>query len=280
MTERLREGIANPNLSADRLGPLSAESGVPRYRQIADQLARLAGGVPPGVRLPSEHEIAAHLKVSRATATQALRELEQRGVIYRRQGSGSFTTDPNRAVRSTGAGRLPSFSDDLRRAGHRTSERLVSCTAEPAPPEVAAALSLPPHATPWRVERVIVSDGEPVVHVTSWLPAALYPDLSTAGLATSSLYELLGSAYGADGRPTSADEQWRAQTAPRATAALLDLPSRPPVMRVDRLAYRSDGTPAEYAVSYVRGDTFVVSIHIRESAPMPGSAPQLQADGP
>lgn len=257
------------DLSVTRLIPLSPHTGVPRYRQIADQLARLIADAPPGLRLPSEHEIVAHLAVSRATATQALRDLEQRGLVHRQQGRGSFTADVNRAGRTGG---LPSFSEDLRQAGRHTHETLIACAEQPAPPEVAGALMLPAGGPVWRVERVVVGDGEPVVHVTSWLPGALYPGFGPDGLESSSLYELLDGRYGTDGRPVAADERWRAQSAPRTTAKLLELPSDAPVLRVERTGYHGDGTPAEYAVSYLRGDTFMVAIRIPDS-----TTPRLQA---
>ncbi|MGH2885948.1 MAG: winged helix-turn-helix domain-containing protein [Solirubrobacteraceae bacterium] len=51
----------------------------------------LAGGrYRQGDRLPPEHEVATMLGVSRGTLRSALRRLEERGEIVRRQGSGSF----------------------------------------------------------------------------------------------------------------------------------------------------------------------------------------------
>ena len=86
-------------LPVERLRPPDPGSGVPRYRQIADQIAVLITDAEPGVRLPSEHEMAAHLGVSRATAIQALNDLENRGLVHRKQGRGSFTADTERAIR-------------------------------------------------------------------------------------------------------------------------------------------------------------------------------------
>jgi GntR family transcriptional regulator len=244
------------------LQPPSAATGVPRYRQIADQLAELIMRAGPGLRLPSEHEIARHLGVSRATAIQALRELEQRGLVLRIQGRGSFTADARRAIRSATSGPLPSFSEDLRHAGRITHERVLSCETKPPPPEVSAALLLDDQTAAWRVVRVIVSDDHPVVHVTSWLPGSLYPELDAAAIASGSLYQYLEATYGPGGRPSSADEQWSAQAATRPIARTLEIRSGSPVMHVQRVAYLEDGTPAEHSDSYVRGETFVVSFHV------------------
>ena len=249
-------------LGAELLQPIDPASPVTRYKQISDQIASLILDVRPGVRLPSEFEIVSRLGVSRATATQALRDLEQRGLVYRRQGRGTFVADTDRAIRTNQPGILPSFSEDLRKAGRVTRERVIALEIVPAPDEVASALGLLTGEDVWRVERVIVSDDEPVVHVTSWLPCSVFSTLTRSAIEESSLYEQLATVNGSPGRPCFADEHWSAASAPATTAPLLELATDMPVMRVVRTAYLHDQTPAEYVISYVRGETFAVSIHI------------------
>ena len=74
---------------------LSSASGVPFYRQVVDQVAELirAGQLPPGSRLPSFRELAPQLLVSLITVRRAYSDLEQAGLIVRRQGQGSFVAD-------------------------------------------------------------------------------------------------------------------------------------------------------------------------------------------
>jgi GntR family transcriptional regulator len=252
-------------LPVNRLRPLTPDSAVPRYRQIADQIAVLITDAEPGVRLPSEHEIATHLGVSRATAIQALKDLENRGLVHRRQGRGSFTADTDRAIRSTDTPWLPSFSDDLRKAGRSTREHVLKCAVVRAPAEVGTALELAPGAEVWHVARVIHSTGDPVIHATSWLSKAVYPELDGEEIATSSLYQHLQARYGADARPSTAEEQWSAQAVLRPIATALDIPVGAPVMRVRRRAFLQDGNPVEYALSYVRAETFAVSFRIVNS---------------
>lgn len=259
--------MSGESIHVTSLEQIDPGSGVPRYLQIADRLAAKIQDAKPGVRLPSEHEIVRHFQVSRATATQALRELEQLGVVSRRQGRGTFVADPDRAVRSNRAESLPSFSEDLRQAGHSTSERVLVARQGDCPHEVASALGLDQGEPVWRVERIIVSDGEPVVHVCSWLPAALYPTMDQKQIEQTSLYEYLVSIAGSGGRPHAADEHWSAARAPSDTARYLEQERHTPVMRVVRLAYLPSGRPAEFVHSYVRGESFAVSIRIGTDAP-------------
>lgn len=253
---------APPPISVDVFDPIDPLSPVARYRQISDRLASMITDAVPGTRVPSEPEIVARLGVSRATATQALHDLEQRGLVVRRQGKGTFVADSERVIRTNRTGTLPSFSEDLRKAGRSTRERVIALDVAGALEEVATALAIRVGQEVWRIERVIVSDGEPVVHLVSWLPWAVFGTLTRKEIEQSSLYEQLRTADGSPLRPCAADESWSAETAPAATAALLELPTDRPVMKVVRTAFLHDGTAAEHSIAYVRGETFAVSMRI------------------
>lgn len=62
------------------------------YQVIVDKITEffLAGNLKPGERLPSERELASQFKVSRTSIREALRTMEQNGLIEIRQGGGSY----------------------------------------------------------------------------------------------------------------------------------------------------------------------------------------------
>ena len=63
----------------------------PLYVQLVDALlSDVVGAGGEGEQLPTEKELCDEYAVSRTTVRQALAELEQRGLIYRIQGKGSF----------------------------------------------------------------------------------------------------------------------------------------------------------------------------------------------
>jgi len=73
------------------------------YQQIADKVRALvkARGYEPGVRLPSERELADILNVSRPTVREALIALEVEGVVQIRMGSGVYLSRARKAPLST-----------------------------------------------------------------------------------------------------------------------------------------------------------------------------------
>ena len=98
------------------------------------------GQLPVRVRLPSERDLAAELGVSRTTVTSAYERLRSEGFLVSRQGSGSWTTLPQRRA----AGMVPLTP------GASPSEVLDLAVAAPGPPPAileaateAAALRLP-----------------------------------------------------------------------------------------------------------------------------------------
>ncbi|GAB4362453.1 MAG: FCD domain-containing protein [Gammaproteobacteria bacterium] len=62
---------------------------------IAEQIKALirTGALRPGDKLPAERELMQQLKVSRASVREALLKLEANGLIYSRQGGGTFVAD-------------------------------------------------------------------------------------------------------------------------------------------------------------------------------------------
>lgn len=76
--------------------PLDSHSSVPLYQQISRYIKEkiLDNTLAPGVRLPSERELAKLLNVSRTTAINAYRELEREGYVQSKTGSGTYVTYP------------------------------------------------------------------------------------------------------------------------------------------------------------------------------------------
>jgi DNA-binding transcriptional MocR family regulator len=79
-----------------RQHPGSEPDGIPRYQQIADQIAGMIDGgtFKPGARVPSLRRLSRQMSVSLTTAMEAYRVLEDRGLIEARPQSGFYVKAP------------------------------------------------------------------------------------------------------------------------------------------------------------------------------------------
>ncbi|HTI97947.1 MAG TPA: GntR family transcriptional regulator, partial [Dongiaceae bacterium] len=84
-----------PESTSWMLGPVSPAADGTLYQQIVDRLKReiSEGRLPPGAPLPSFRKLAEELLVSVITVKRAYEELEREGIIYRRQGLGTFVAE-------------------------------------------------------------------------------------------------------------------------------------------------------------------------------------------
>ena len=124
----------------------------------------LAGGrYRQGDRLPPEHEVATMLGVSRGTLRSALRRLEERGEIVRRQGSGTFV---GRSAVPAALGerleRLEPYSLLAQRRGLTLSSVDLRIEHRAVGAEVGEALGLAPIARAITVSRTLLANDAPV----------------------------------------------------------------------------------------------------------------------
>jgi GntR family transcriptional regulator len=87
--------MVEQSISTLRLGPISPASDGPLYQQIVDAVKReiAAGRLQPGSPMPSFRVLAEDLLVSLITVKRAYEDLEREGIIFRRQGLGTYVAD-------------------------------------------------------------------------------------------------------------------------------------------------------------------------------------------
>ncbi len=83
------------NQISDTFKRLVSESSAPKYQQVSETLLSLihTGELKPGDRVPTETSLTKSLPVSLGTVQKALNALTERGILKRRQGSGTFVTE-------------------------------------------------------------------------------------------------------------------------------------------------------------------------------------------
>jgi GntR family transcriptional regulator len=152
--------------------PLRADQR-PLYAQASEALKDLVqhGGYTAGDRLPSEIELSQRMGISRPTLREALRQLEEDGVIVRRHGVGTFVAAPEPVIEA-GLEVLESIERLAERGGLSTSMSEARVEERPAEPADLDGLGLKFDTQVTVVTRVIVADGERVAHLTDIVPQA------------------------------------------------------------------------------------------------------------
>jgi GntR family transcriptional regulator len=231
---------------------LSARDSRPLYAQIMEVLEReiSSGRYKPGDQLPTQEALAEHFGVSLAPIKQALRELEERGIISTRQGRGTYVLDTTPLSEEIiDANRIPHFTRDIRERGGVPSSKVLvlqRVSAEDAP-EAAAELRIAAGERMVCVERVRLADGEPLALQTGYFPDRLVPGLVERGLTDEeSLTEVLRAEYNltvALSRQTIS-----ATAATRQDARHLRVRTGAPLLLVERTSFLSNREPVEFVI--------------------------------
>lgn len=151
------------------------QSALPLYRQVKDYiLDRINGGaLRPGMRIESEAELVAALKVSRMTVNRALRELTAEGRLSRRQGQGTFVaaSRPQAALFT-----IRSVADEIRARGGRYACVVHLLQEERARPALAAAMGLEPYAPVFHAVLIHKEDSVPIQLACRYIRPEIAPD--------------------------------------------------------------------------------------------------------
>ncbi|MDQ1615955.1 MAG: hypothetical protein QOJ60_1894 [Actinomycetota bacterium] len=235
---------AGPNLVLDRTSP------VPLYFQLARQLESAIdrGELTSGHRLDNEIELADRLGVSRPTVRRAIQELVAKGLLVRKRGVGTQVVHG----RLTRPVELSSLYDDLARSQRHPTTRVVRHTVGPADEDVGTVLGVATGADVLAIERLRLTEGEPLAIMRNWLPADIAP-FSREDLEATGLYELLRAA-GVHLR--IARQRISAQSADPGQARLLGVRRGAPLVTMERTSYDDSGRAVELGRHVYRPESY------------------------
>lgn len=222
-------------------------------------LGRLAtGALRPGEQVPTEAELVQLFGVSRPTVRQALTDLVNAGVIYRRPGLGTFVAEPRIEQELQ---RLTGFVEDMQALGLQPSARVVKIETTRVTDEIARHLDLVPGEAVTHVQRVRLANDQPVSFDDTYLPKDLGQRIAGEDLEVYPIFALLEEKYGLKLR--EAEYVVEASSADRVTARHLGLRVGQPIFLIERTSYSMDGRPVDYERLYYRGDRVRYRMRLR-----------------
>jgi GntR family transcriptional regulator, mannosyl-D-glycerate transport/metabolism system repressor len=224
----------------------------PMYRQIADVLREKVqrGELKPGDALPTESALQEEFSVSRVTVRQALKQLTQEAIIESIQGSGSYVKEERV---NYDIYQLTSFYEKLADRNVETHSDVQVFEAISADETLADKLQLAAGEKVWHVKRVRFIKQKPVTLEETWMPLALFPDL-TWEVMENSKYHFIEQVKK---MVIDRSEQEILPIMPTAEmTTLLGLDASRPILEKISRGYLSDGRVFEYSRNAFKSDDY------------------------
>ncbi|MBU5214198.1 GntR family transcriptional regulator [Heyndrickxia oleronia] len=238
---------------------IEKDNRVPLYYQLMDILMGKIeqGELKEHDRLPSERELCEQYNVSRTTVRQTMQELEKEGLIYKEHGKGTFVSPK---VINQSLVQFYSFTEEMKKIGKKPSSIVLDFQTVSCESKVAKNMDLSVGELVFRITRLRLADGVPMMYETSFLPVKRFPDLTKEDLEQAPMYNLFRDKYQAI--ITRANERFKAVTTTEDEAKRLKMSTDEPSLLIERVTF--EGTNViEYTVSIARGDKFSYSVELK-----------------
>lgn len=220
----------------------------PRYLQIADTLIDKidSGELSSGAILPTEGELQKEFDVSRVTIRKAMQLLVDKDLLFRQRGSGTYVKAPkaqHNALQLTG------FVEEVSAQGKTPSSKIITFELIECNELVASKLGVVVGEEVYSIRRLRMIDNEPEVLEHTFLPVALFPDLSIKAMR-SSKYDYIEKTKGL--KIKLSRQSIKPQILDKKTANELNMDESDPVIRVDSVGELESGAIFEYTIHYFR----------------------------
>lgn len=231
----------------------------PMYRQIADALREKisAGELKPGDALPTESSLQEAFNVSRVTVRQALKLLTEEQIVESIQGSGTYVKEERV---NYDIYQLTGFYEKLADRNVDTHSEVSIFEVLKADAKLAEKLNLFHDDKVWHVKRVRFIKQKPVNLEETWMPLALFPDLTWEVMENSKYHYVEQIKKLVIDR--SEQELVPIMPSEEAIAALSLDPTKPILEKVSR-GFLKDGRVFEYSRNVFNTDDYKFTLVAR-----------------
>lgn len=227
--------------------------------RLSDRIVELISteGLVPGDQLPTEQELSERLGFSRSTIREALRALEQAGMLRAVQGKGRFLSALGGLRVERPVTKYESITEMLDGLGYEVSNAVLDVSEVPADATMAQQLRIEPGDPLIQLTRLRCGDERPLVFSINSVPRALLPGpiahRDWSGSLSKAL-ELQGHGL------ISSVARISAVNLPEPHAERYSLSSYDPWLLVTETCVTADGLPALYATDYHRGSDIAFNV--------------------
>lgn len=237
--------------------PAFVDRSVPLYYQLANLLTEkiISHELATGDRLPTEVELVEQYGISRITVRQALRLLEEEGLIRREVGRGTFVTDYRPF---TGGLKVEGSLEDVISLG-KNPVKVLSIQTVKAGPGDAEKMGIAVGDPIVRATRIRLYHDQPYSHLINDLPAEIgrqFTKNDWKGVVLKTIEEKLGIPL------RDAEQTVRASLADGTLARLLGTKIGAPLLAVERVVRTDHARVVERVRIHYRSDVYAMKVHL------------------
>jgi len=236
----------------------------PLWQTILGDLRRRIALGEYEARFATDHELMEEYGVSRHTIRQAVRYLQDEGLIARQRGRGSVVQPT--FVQPLGT--MYSLFRSIEASG-ADQRSLVIFQGEEQHAVAARVLKLKEDAPMMLLDRVRLADGVPIAHDRAWLPLEVAAPLLNLDFSHTALYDELQQHCGCV--PDGGIERIRPVLLTDVESKHLQVSAGAPAFEVDRRT-TCDGRPLEWRTTIVSGERFSFKTEWDPSTPLVAAA--------
>jgi len=208
----------------------------------------------PGAKLPSERDLAKTYGVNRMTIQRSLNNLIEKGLLYSKQGSGTFvqTHGINDKVyfdfsfneNDSNVG----ITELLNKKGYKVENHIIGTTIFENIPYFESKLNLEPHDPIFVLHRVRLIKEQPFAVEYSYLPYKLFPNANEIDFQKVGLYDYMNSK---GHQPVNVLQQTQLIKSLTKESKFLNIDTDKPIYYVQYLSTDIDNNLVEYTESYL-----------------------------
>ncbi|MEW2387859.1 GntR family transcriptional regulator [Streptomyces venezuelae] len=230
---------------------------LPLWYQVSQSLrASILGRSPDApLRLPTEEQLAGHYGVSVLTMRQALKELEDEGLITRHRRRGTFI-EPS--ARRGAPVRLLGSVDAIVAQQSGMTTRLLDHGAALPPADLVGHFPGSAEVATYHRLRCDEKTGEPTNHARNYVRPELASRIDLDDLVRWPMTKVLRDVVGV--RISRITDTVEATLADPETARLLEVPLLSPILHYTGVTYDEEGRTLDVARIHYRGDRFSFSV--------------------
>lgn len=238
---------------------LKNNQSTPLYEQLKTILRRQIeeGEFKADQLIPSERILCEKYHISRITVRQALSEMINEGMLYRKQGKGTYVVC--RKIHQ-GLTRIVNFSRTVMDLGMKPSTKILNNEILPVDFQMAKILDIPITSQILKLCLLGMGDGEPLVFYESSFPLFIGKKIAKEAFkrekkgASFSTYDL----YGESPRifPGMVNQTFEATVADGNLAPLMRVEKGAAIFMITSVFLNSDRRPLEFRKAMYRGDRY------------------------